>query len=52
MMPCLAAAVASEEAPEEPGHPALERLGAIDPDSLSPREALDLLYELKALHKA
>ena len=28
---------------------ALERLGAIDPDSLSPREALDLLYELKRL---
>ncbi|HET7776585.1 MAG TPA: DNA mismatch repair protein MutS, partial [Azospira sp.] len=45
----FAAAVAGEEAPEEPAHPALERLGEIDPDSLSPREALDLLYELKSL---
>ena len=48
----FAAAVASAEAPEEAQHPALERLGEIDPDSLSPREALDLLYELKSLGKA
>ncbi|MEF8708218.1 MAG: DNA mismatch repair protein MutS [Candidatus Accumulibacter propinquus] len=30
-------------------HPAVERLHAIDPDRLTPREALDALYELKAL---
>jgi DNA mismatch repair protein MutS len=29
--------------------PALERLRAIDPDSLAPRDALALLYELKAI---
>jgi len=26
-----------------------ERLGALQPDELTPREALDALYELKAL---
>jgi len=30
-------------------HPALERLRDIDPDELRPREALDLLYELRGL---
>jgi DNA mismatch repair protein MutS len=30
-------------------HPALERLREIDPDELRPREALDLLYELRGL---
>ena len=29
--------------------PALERLAQINPDDLSPREALDALYELKRL---
>jgi DNA mismatch repair protein MutS len=29
-------------------HPAIERLLALDPDSLSPREALDALYALRA----
>ena len=29
-------------------HPALEKLAALDTDSLSPREALDILYALKA----
>ncbi len=28
-------------------HPVLERLAALDPDALSPREALDLLYTLR-----
>ena len=28
-----------------------DRLGAVDADGLSPREALDLVYELKALTK-
>jgi DNA mismatch repair protein MutS len=31
--------------------PALERLEEIEPDQLSPRQALDILYELKALTK-
>jgi DNA mismatch repair protein MutS len=31
--------------------PALDKLAATDPDSLTPREALDLLYELKRLAK-
>jgi len=30
-------------------HPALEALSRLDPDNLSPREALDALYRLKAL---
>ncbi len=30
--------------------PALERLSDIEPDSLSPRDALDLIYELKKLN--
>ncbi|GBE09656.1 DNA mismatch repair protein MutS [bacterium BMS3Abin12] len=36
------------QTPPAPRHPALERLRALDPDSLSPRAALELLYELKA----
>jgi len=36
------------QSPPAPPHPALERLRALDPDRLSPREALRLLYELKA----
>ena len=36
-------------APEPATHPALERLRQIDPDALTPREALDTLYALKAL---
>jgi DNA mismatch repair protein MutS len=36
------------ELPADPIHPALEALHAIDPDALSPREALDELYKLKA----
>jgi DNA mismatch repair protein MutS len=39
-------------APEPPAtatHPAIDRLRALDPDALSPREALDLLYELRRL---
>ncbi len=35
--------------PAEPPNPALEQLRAIDPDGLSPREALAMLYELKTL---
>ena len=32
---------------EARAHPLLDRLRDIDPDRLSPREALDLLYQLK-----
>ena len=32
-------------------HPAMEQLATLDPDSLTPREALDALYALKALLK-
>ena len=39
--------------PEPPAeaapHPAVKRLAAVDPDELTPRQALDLLFELKAL---
>ncbi|MCL2525307.1 MAG: DNA mismatch repair protein MutS [Betaproteobacteria bacterium] len=38
-----------QEAPEPPPHPALDQLAALDPDSLTPREALDALYALKKL---
>ncbi|WP_246167686.1 DNA mismatch repair protein MutS [Propionivibrio limicola] len=34
---------------EEPFHPALERLVTLDPNELTPRQALDLLFELKSL---
>ena len=37
------------EEPDAPGHPALGALAAIDPDALTPREALEALYELKRL---
>ncbi|MCP5153942.1 MAG: DNA mismatch repair protein MutS [Ectothiorhodospiraceae bacterium] len=32
-----------------PVHPALDALDEVDPDTLSPRDALDLVYRLKAL---
>jgi len=34
------------EEPESEPHPALEKLTEIDPDSLTPREALETLYAL------
>ncbi len=37
------------EAAEPEPHPVVEQLAAIDPDSLTPREALDALYALKGL---
>ena len=42
----------AHEAPEdaEP-HPALEQLETIDPNELTPRQALDALFALKALLK-
>ncbi|WP_158901702.1 DNA mismatch repair protein MutS [Burkholderia sp. L27(2015)] len=46
-----AAPPAQDDVPESESapHPALARLSSIDPDELRPREALDLLYELRAL---
>ena len=40
--------VLKEKVEDTPMNPALEKLRARDVDSLSPREALDKLYELKA----
>jgi DNA mismatch repair protein MutS len=40
---------ASVSAEEEPPDPLLERLRALDADALTPREALELVYELKRL---
>ena len=34
--------------PAETSHPVLEQLAEIEPDSLSPKQALDILYQLKA----
>ena len=39
------------EPPEAEPHPAVLRLAAIDPNELTPKQALDTLYELKALSK-
>ena len=40
---------AAAELPPPSPPPALLRLRTLDPDSLTPRQALDLLYELKKL---
>ena len=44
----LFASLPAEE-PAPAGHPVLGALAAIDPDALTPREALEALYELKRL---
>jgi DNA mismatch repair protein MutS len=49
LQPDLFAQDFSVEAPEAEPHPVVEQLAAIDPDSLTPREALDFLYALKKL---
>ncbi len=36
--------------PDQPLHPVLEVLGPLDPDTLSPKQALELIYRLKKLH--
>ena len=49
-MPLFSAPVhADEPGLEDALHPVLEKLAALDIDSLSPREALDILYSLKGL---
>ncbi|MEM6739164.1 MAG: DNA mismatch repair protein MutS [Pseudomonadota bacterium] len=51
-LPLFAAAPLPAPPPASPAsHAALDRLDALAPDELSPREALDVLYELKALAK-
>jgi DNA mismatch repair protein MutS len=45
-LPLFAQAAESAEPPHDPLR---ERLAALDPDALSPREAQALLYELKRL---
>ncbi|HKU92955.1 MAG TPA: DNA mismatch repair protein MutS, partial [Sphingomicrobium sp.] len=44
-LPLFAAAAESEAGPD----PLIEALSAVNPDALTPREALDKLYELKRL---
>jgi DNA mismatch repair protein MutS len=44
-LPLFAAAAAAEPSAD----PLAEALGGIDPDALTPREALEALYRLKAL---
>jgi DNA mismatch repair protein MutS len=44
----LFCAPAKHAATDAEPHPVLEKLAALDTDSLSPREALDILYALKA----
>ena len=39
------------EPPEDTPHPAIERLANIDPNELTPKQALDALYELKSLSR-
>ncbi|MEM9570107.1 MAG: DNA mismatch repair protein MutS [Pseudomonadota bacterium] len=47
-LPLFAAATDEAEiAPDPLEHPVLELLETLDPDSLTPREALDLIYKLK-----
>jgi DNA mismatch repair protein MutS len=49
-LPLFASTLAATPAPAKPTKsPALERLDAIIPDELSPKEALNLIYELKDL---
>ncbi len=47
-LPLFSAARAPALQPEKP-NPATEKLARINPDELSPKQALELLYELKAL---
>jgi len=45
----FASRMVEAELAEDVAHPAVDRLSNIDPDSLTPREALQALYELKGL---
>jgi DNA mismatch repair protein MutS len=41
------AAASAPDAPAPPEHPSIEALRAVNPDTLSPRDALDLVYRLR-----
>ena len=45
-----AAGPATNPQPEAASHPVLDALESLDPDSLTPREALEALYRLRMLH--
>jgi DNA mismatch repair protein MutS len=47
-MPLFSALLPLDKDCAEP-HPALDRLAALDVDRLSPRDAIDILYQLKSL---
>ena len=49
ILPLFAAAAPAP--PPAPGTPALDRLDTLSPDEMTPREALEALYELKALRE-
>ncbi len=50
MQPAADGFECADDAPQPAApHPALEKLRGIDPDDLKPRDALDLLYELRAI---
>ena len=51
LQPDLFAQAPEPEITEPEPHPVVEHLASIDPDSLTPREALDALYALKGLLK-
>ena len=40
-----------DPSPSQKPSPALDRLSEIEPDNLAPREALEVLYQLKAIHE-
>jgi len=46
-LPLFAAVAPEPEAEDAARHPALDLLDSIDPDALSPRDALELIYRLK-----
>ncbi len=51
-LPLFASTIATAPAPIKPvTSPVLDRLADIIPDDLSPKEALNMLYELKELSK-
>ncbi len=50
-LPLFSAARSPTPAPAAPS-PVLDELAQINPDDLSPREALEALYQLKALHRS
>jgi DNA mismatch repair protein MutS len=41
--------VEAEKAPEPVLHPVVDELETVDPDDLTPKQALELLYKLKGL---